>query len=65
LEFLKANPNLLKKIKETKDRQIIVWNLMADREEIEHEMENDQTILQAYDELIEKKQKQLGFPRNK
>jgi hypothetical protein len=38
---------------------------MVDREEIEHEMENDQIILQAYDELIEKKQKQLGFLSNK
>jgi hypothetical protein len=37
---------------------------MADKEEIENEMENDQIILQAYDELIEKKQKQLGFLSN-
>jgi hypothetical protein len=64
LEFLKANRHLLKKIKEIKDRQIMIWNLMADKEEIENEMENDQIILQAYDELIEKKEKQLGFLSN-
>ncbi len=64
LEFLKANRHLLKKIKEIKDRQIMIWNLMADKEEIKNEIENDQIILQAYDELIEKKQKQLGFLSN-
>lgn len=58
LEFLKANLHLLEKIKEIKDLQNVVWNLMVDREEIEHDIEVDKT-LRRYDEQIEKR-KRIG-----
>ena len=57
LEFLKENPHLWKPIKETKDLQFVVWNLMVDREEIEHDIEVDKTLLRAYDKMLEKKMK--------
>ena len=59
LGFLKANLHLLKKIKEIKDLQNVVWNLMIDREEIEHDIEVDKTLLRHYDEQIEKR-KRIG-----
>ncbi len=57
LEFLKANPDLLNKIKEIKDLQIIVWNMMIDRDEIENDIKVDKTLLKHYDENIAKKNK--------
>jgi hypothetical protein len=64
LEFLKENPRLLKQIKETMDLQFVVWNLMADREEIEHDIEVDKKMHRHYDEQLKKKEKQLGLPRS-
>ena len=62
LEFLKANPDLLNKIKEIKDLQIIVWNIMVDRDEIENDIKVDKTLLKHYDEnMAKKKQKELGI----
>jgi hypothetical protein len=61
LEFLKANPDLFNKIKETKDLQTIVWNLMIDWEEIECDIEVSKTLLKHYDKEIEKKKKKLGI----
>lgn len=57
LEFLKENPHLLKLIKEAKDLQFMVCDLMVDREEIEHDIEVDKTILRMYDKMLEKKEK--------
>jgi hypothetical protein len=62
LEFLRVNPKYWKKIKEIKDLQIMVWNLMVDREEIEQDIEVDKSLLRYYDEQMEKKKKQLGLP---
>ncbi len=62
IEFLRVNPKYWKKIKEIKDLQIMVWNLMVDREEIEEDIEVDKTLLRYYDEQMEKKKKQLGLP---
>ena len=61
LEFLKANPDLLNKIKEIKDLQIIVWNMMIDRDEIENDIKVDKTLLKHYDEnMAKKKTKRIG-----
>ena len=62
IEFLRVNPKYWKKIKEIKDLQIIIWNLMADREEVEEDIGVNKTLLRYYDEQIEKKEKQLGLP---
>jgi hypothetical protein len=62
LEFLRVNPKYWKKIKEIKDLQIMVWNLMVDREEIEQDIKVDKSLLRYYDEQMEKKKKQLGLP---
>ena len=64
IEFLRGNPKYWKKIKEIKDLQIMVWNLMVDREEIEEDIEVDKTLLRYYDEQMEKKKKQLGLPNS-
>jgi hypothetical protein len=61
LEFLKANPDLLNKIKEIKDLQMILWNLMIDRDEIENDIKVDKTLLKHYDKIIDKEQKELGI----
>ncbi len=34
IEFLRLNPTYWKKIKEIKDLEIIIWDLMAEREEV-------------------------------
>ncbi len=62
IEFLRVNPKYWKKIKEIKDLQIIIWNLMADREEVEEDIGVNKTLLRYSDEQIEKKEKQLGLP---
>jgi hypothetical protein len=62
LEFLKVNPQHWKKIKEIKDLQIIKWNLMADLEEIEDDIEVNKKLLRFYDRQIQTKEKQLGLP---
>jgi hypothetical protein len=62
IEFLRVNPKYWKKIKEIEDLQIIIWNLMADREEVEEDIGVNKTLLRYYDEQIEKKEKQLGLP---
>ena len=61
LEFLNANPDLLNKIKEFKDLQILVWNLMCDREEIENDIKVNQTLFKHYDEQVNEKRKKLGL----
>ena len=62
LEFLISNPDLWEKIKEIEDLQTIIWNLMADREEIENDIKVDQTILIHYDRQVEKMERKLGLP---
>ena len=49
LEFLKANPDLLKNVKEIMDYQILHWNLQIDRNEIEHDIELNKTLLRYYE----------------
>ncbi len=61
LEFLKANPDLLNKIKEVKDLQLLVWSLMIDREEIENDIEVNKILLKHFDKQINEKQKELGL----
>jgi hypothetical protein len=64
LEFLRVNPQHWKKIKEIKDLQIIIWNFMADLEEIEENIEVNKTLLRFYDGQVQIKEKQLGLPNN-
>ncbi len=63
LEFLISNPDLWKKIKEIENLQTIIWNLMADREEIEHDIKVNQTLIMHYDRQMEEMERQLGLPR--
>ena len=62
LEFLRVNPKYWKKIKEIKDLEVIIWNLMADREDVEEDIEVNKTLLRYYDRQIQIKEKQLGLP---
>ncbi len=62
LEFLKVNPDLLNKIKEIKDLEIIIRDLMAEREEVKEDIEVDKTLLRFYDGQLQVKEKQLGLP---
>ena len=64
LKFLISSPDLWWKIKEIKDLQTVIWNLMADREEIEYDIKVDQTILIHYDRQVEKMERKLGLPRS-
>lgn len=61
LEFLKANSALLSEINEFKDLQLLVWNLIIDREEIEDDIEVKKTLDQFYDGQLQMKEKQLGL----
>ncbi|HYF99746.1 MAG TPA: hypothetical protein VD815_06625 [Candidatus Saccharimonadales bacterium] len=63
LEFLISNPDLWKKIKEIENLQTIIRNLMADRGEIEHDIEVNKTLLIHYDGQVEEMERQLGLPR--
>ncbi len=63
LEFLKANPDLLNKIKEFKDLQLLVWNLMIDREEIENDIKVDKILLKHLDKQIKNRREELGFEK--
>ena len=62
IEFLRVNPKYWKKIKEIKDLEIIIWNLMADREEVEEDIGVNKTLLRFYDGQLQVKEKQLGLP---
>ena len=62
IEFLRVNPIDWKKIKEIKDLEIIIWDLMAKREEIEDDIEVDISLLRFYDGRLQVKEKQLGLP---
>ena len=63
LEFLKANPDLLNKIKGFKDLQLLVWNLMIDRKEIENDIKVDKTLLKHFDKQIENRREELGLEK--
>ena len=63
LEFLKANPDLLNKIKEFKDLQLLVWNLMIDRKEIGNDINVDKTLLKHFDKLIKNRREELGLEK--
>ena len=56
LEFLQVNPKYWKKIKEIKDLEIIIWNLMADREEVEEDIGVNKTLLWYYDGQVQLKE---------
>ena len=62
LEFLRVHPEYWKEITEIKDLEIIKWNLMADREDIEEEIGVNKILLRHYDGQIQIKEKQLGLP---
>ncbi len=62
IEFLRLNPTHWKKIKEIKDLEIIILDLMADREEVEEDIEVNKTLLRFYDGQLQVKEKQLGLP---
>ena len=61
IEFLRLNPPHWKKIKEIKDLEIIIWNLMADGEEVEKDIGVNKTLLRFYNGRLHVKEKQLGL----
>ena len=62
LEFLRVHPEYWKEIIEIKDLKIIIWDLMADREDIEEDIWAKKILCRHYDEQIQIKEKQLGLP---
>lgn len=61
LEFLKANPDLWKEIKETMDIQTVNRNLMIDGDNIENEIEGKKILLKNfYNKMIKEKKKKIG-----
>ena len=62
LEFLRVHPEYWKEIVEIKDLEIIKWDLMADREDIEEDIGAKKILLRHYDGQMQIKEKQLGLP---
>ena len=62
LEFLRVHPEYWKEIIEIKDLKIIIWDLMADREDIEEDIWAKKILLRHYDGQIRIKEKQIGLP---
>ena len=64
LEFLRVHPEYWKKIIEPRDLEIIISNLMADREDIEEDIWSKKILCRHYDRQMQIKEEQLGLPSN-
>ena len=59
--FLEANYNHFDEIKEVKDLQILISNLMYDRDELVNDIRVNKILLKHFDEQINEKRKELGL----
>lgn len=62
LEFLRVHPEYWKKINEIRDLDIIIWNRMAVRDNIEEEIGVNKILCRHYDGQIQIKEEKLGLP---
>ena len=62
LEFLRVHPEYWKEIIEIKDLKIMIWDLMADREDIEEDIWVNKILCRHYDGKLQIKEEQLGLP---
>lgn len=64
LEFLQENSQLFRKIKETIDIQIVIWELMAQRNEAEDDLNNVNFLYNYTDSRLQKLNKKMRLMQN-